>query len=118
MTKDIRKDVLEEISTCQKHHKNEPMSEALLTKCIKERKSAKEDSFFSLGGIVSDGLQLAGDIYHTASSINEISEGVDHISEGLETAGVIDAAGGGPEDPVGDVIAAVVGGVEAGYGVY
>jgi len=57
-------------------------------------------------------------VYNVASSCSEIGEGVDHIEEGFETAGIIDAAGGGPEDPVGDVIAAVVGGVEAGYGVY
>jgi len=57
-------------------------------------------------------------VYNVAQSCSEIGEGIDHIQEGLETAGLIDAAGGGPEDPVGDVIAAVVGGAEIGYGIY
>jgi len=117
MTKKVKKSVIEEITECKKHHKGEPMSEALLTKCMKDKKE-KSDDFFSIGGLVSSGLQLASDIYHTASSVNEIGEGVDHITEGLEAAGEIDAAGGGPEDPVGDIIAAVVGGAEAAYGVY
>jgi hypothetical protein len=118
MTKKVRKQVIEEISECQRHHKGETISEKLLAKCLADKKKDENDDFFSLGGLVHDGLQLASDVYHTASSISDISEGIDHISEGLETAGVIDAAGGGPEDPVGDVIAAVVGGVEVGYGVY